>query len=108
MLRLRELRTGEDLTQKQLAEKIGYEAHNIGDWERGKAEPSIRDLIHLADAFEISIDELVGRENTFSVTPSPRINEREKELLSLFRGLNPKDQLFIFDCLHYASLAKKQ
>lgn len=105
MLKIRELRIEDGLTQKELAEKIGAAWYNVGDWERGKAEPSVRDLIRLADAFGISIDELVGRKSLSSAHADAGLNEREKGMLSVFRGLERKEQDFIFECLRYASLA---
>jgi len=59
--RLRELRTGRDLSQRQLAEQIGTSGPIIGRYERGDASPSIDVVEKLADAFEVSVDYLIGR-----------------------------------------------
>ena len=98
MLRLRELRTGEELTQKQLAQKIGYEAHNIGDWERGKAEPSIVDLIKLADVFGCSVDYLIGRADDFDTVKINYDNTPdEKFILTTYKTLPENMKEFIFN-----------
>ena len=93
MLKIREIRESFSLTQKQLGEKIGIDGHNIGDWERGKCEPSSDMLIKLADFFGCSIDYLVGREDDFgnvSVSSSPSdLTKDEKLLLERFRKLGP-------------------
>lgn len=49
-------------TQKQLAQKIGVTHAAISYWENGINIPNVKDCWLLADALEISIDELVGRD----------------------------------------------
>lgn len=77
-LRLKELRIERNLTQKEIAVKLGLTAHNIGDWERGKAEPSAFWLTKLADFFECSIDYLLGREDDFGVLQNITAEEYEQ------------------------------
>ncbi|MCL2061617.1 MAG: helix-turn-helix domain-containing protein [Firmicutes bacterium] len=55
-------RTQEKLTQKQLADKLGLSANNIGHWEKGRTEPDIKTIIKLADIFDVTTDDLLGRE----------------------------------------------
>lgn len=49
------------LTQVKLSELIGVAQSAISAWLSGKKEPSIISLWKLADAFDTSIEELVGR-----------------------------------------------
>ena len=58
---LKELMKGENLKQVQLAESIHVSQSAISAWLSGKKEPSIQSLWLLADYFDISIDELIGR-----------------------------------------------
>ncbi|MFS9152402.1 helix-turn-helix transcriptional regulator [Streptococcus infantis] len=60
--RLKTLRKEKKLTQKELAEQIGIKQNSYSDWETGKNEPSLENLIKLADLFEVSLDCLLGRE----------------------------------------------
>ncbi|HBF86055.1 MAG TPA: transcriptional regulator [Clostridiales bacterium] len=90
MLRLKDLRKEEGLTQKALAEKIGYAAHNVGDWERGKAEPSISDLIKLADVFGCSVDYLIGRTDDFGNINGFTEFSEEERLFSIVTRNIPK------------------
>lgn len=60
-MNLKNLRKEKNLTQKDLAQKLGLSQASISDWEVSKVEPSIDMLIKLADFFETSIDVLVGR-----------------------------------------------
>ena len=58
---LKQWRVSQGLLQKDLAEKISVSVHCISHWETGYTEPSIAQLIALADFFDTTIDELVGR-----------------------------------------------
>ncbi len=49
------------LTQTELAEKVGVSDKVISKWECGETKPSVDVLPALADAFDISIDELFCR-----------------------------------------------
>lgn len=66
------------LSQSGLAKEIGTSHQNINRWENGIVFPSIEFCIRLADYYEISLDELVGRDfigqnkpTKSSVTPKP-------------------------------------
>lgn len=58
---LKELRSAAHLKQSDLAERLHTTQRKISYWESGKIEPDLENLWKLADFFEISIDELVGR-----------------------------------------------
>lgn len=52
------------LTQKQLAEKIGYTEKSVSKWENGSGLPTLEMIAKLADLFEVSLDELVYEETS--------------------------------------------
>ena len=54
-------RISQGLSQQELAEKINVSNKTISHWETGYAVPSIEQFIALANFFETTIDELVGR-----------------------------------------------
>jgi len=56
------LRVAKGMTQEQLAAVLCVSPAAVSKWERNLANPSIEILWELADYFECSIDELVGRE----------------------------------------------
>ena len=60
---LRRLRRARGLTQKQLAERIGYCSRNVSVWECGYTTPRMNTLCDLADALGVSLDELTGRDD---------------------------------------------
>ena len=61
-LKIKELREELQLTQKELAEKIGNVQRNISNWESGASEPDCETILKLSEAFDVSIDELFGKE----------------------------------------------
>lgn len=61
MLRIRELRLENGISQKELAAKFSMSQGNLCDWEKGRTEPNIGTLIAMADFFGVSVDYLVGR-----------------------------------------------
>lgn len=60
--RLKELRKERGWSQQKLAEKTRLSFNAITKIEQGLAKyPTLKTLLKLADAFEISLDELTGR-----------------------------------------------
>ena len=55
------LRVAKRMTQEQLAEELCISPAAVSKWERNQAIPSIEMLCALADFFDCTIDELVGR-----------------------------------------------
>ena len=60
--KLQKLRTNENLTQEELAEKLYVSRAAISKWESGRGYPSIDSLKAIAKYFHITIDELIGSE----------------------------------------------
>ncbi len=60
-LRLKELRLSRGITQLKLAMDLHMNQNSISRYENGSREPSITDLLLLADYFGVSIDYLLGR-----------------------------------------------
>ena len=58
---LKALRRERCIGQSELAEILRISPKTISHWETGYTEPSISQLIALANFFDLSIDELVGR-----------------------------------------------
>lgn len=94
MIKIRELRVEKGLLQAELAKQINKSAVCIGDWERGRCEPSIDDLIKLATIFGCSVDYLLGREDDFGavVNVTSQLSKSQSELLSVFNLLSEEEQ----------------
>lgn len=53
-----------NMTQTELAERVGVKQGTISAYESGAATPGVENLIRLADALNCSLDELCEREET--------------------------------------------
>lgn len=60
--KLKSLRSEKKMTQRELAEKLNVSAQAVSRWENDEVEPSLETLGQLATIFEISVDELFGKE----------------------------------------------
>lgn len=58
---MKKARLEKGYSRSQLSFKARTSVQNIFQWETGKAYPTIINLIPIADALNISLDELVGR-----------------------------------------------
>lgn len=56
------LRKERGWSQEELGEKISVTRQTVSKWELGQTTPELAKLIELSELFQISIDELVGRE----------------------------------------------
>lgn len=56
-----ELRKLNKLTQRDVAKYLGVSQPSYIRYENGKSQPTIENLIKLADLFDVSIDYLCGR-----------------------------------------------
>lgn len=61
--RIQSLRKKHNLTQQQLADQLSVSRQAVSKWEQDFNEPDIRTLIALSHIFEVSVDELVGKED---------------------------------------------
>lgn len=95
MLKLREMRESRGILQKTLAEILNRTQTCISDWERGRTEPSTNDLCLLANYFQCSIDELLGREDYVTgnvVIQGAQLNAFDERLLQVVHMLTLEDQ----------------
>ena len=59
--RLRDLREDADKAQKEIAAVLGIDQRTYSNYETGKREIPVHDLITLANFYGVSIDFIVGR-----------------------------------------------
>lgn len=59
---IQELRKKKGLTQQQLADMLSLSNKTISKWESGAGSPDISNLPPLADALDVSVDELLRGE----------------------------------------------
>ena len=68
-MKLRNLRKEKGISQLKLAMDLNMSQNTISRYETGDREPGINDLIKIAEYFDVSIDNLVGRTN------NPKLNK---------------------------------
>ncbi|MEZ3453868.1 MAG: helix-turn-helix domain-containing protein [Oscillospiraceae bacterium] len=61
--RLRQMRNKNNLSQEELAAKMGVSRQAVSKWERAEASPDTENLILLAKLYGISIDELLNTDS---------------------------------------------
>ena len=59
-LRISDLRKQRDMTQLELADKMGVSYQAVSSWERGSTMPDISRLPEISQILAVSIDELLG------------------------------------------------
>jgi transcriptional regulator with XRE-family HTH domain len=77
--RLKELRKINNMTQAQLAEKLGVASGTVAMWETGKREPNFDMLEKLSDVFDRNIGYIIGRSNDAS---SVKLTEEDMEQMA--------------------------
>jgi HTH-type transcriptional regulator/antitoxin HipB len=68
--KLLKLRKENNLSQEDLAEKLGVTRQAISKWERGESSPDTDNLIQLSNLYRVSLDELLGIDVTTYKSPS--------------------------------------
>ena len=101
---IRECRMKRGLTQEQLGQELGVSTQSISRWENSATYPDIMMLPVIADFFEITIDQLMGRtreckseerEAFFSGIQKLSVDERIKKLREVLQTY-PQDIYFMF------------
>ena len=59
---IRFFRKANNLTQEEVSKQLGGSKNLVSNYENGISTPDIYTLVKLADIFDITLDELVGRE----------------------------------------------
>ena len=99
--RLRELRDQRDISQKELADKLGVNKQTISQYERDVREPSLDMLSSLCDFFNVSADYILGKTNV-----TPRFLNSE-QLALLDGGSLNTDEMNIIVAYRKASDGRK-
>ena len=74
--RLCELRKAHNLSQEELADKLGVSRQAVSKWERSESSPDTDNLIQLASIYNMSLDELInGEEARMTLKEKVIVNE---------------------------------
>lgn len=89
---LRELLELNNITQKELAEKLAFAPSTLGNYIQGTREPDYNTLLIIADYFHVTTDFLLGHKVSADI-----LTHDEELLLHLFRSLTPDQQEFYLE-----------
>lgn len=85
-MKIKELRQKLNLSQVEIAHKLNIPQQTYGNYEIGRTEPNLNTLIKMADFFNCTLDELVGREaDTINLK---YLNENEAYLIRKILKMN--------------------
>ena len=72
------LRKQHNLSQEQVAEKLGVARQTISKWELGETTPEMDKLIIMSELYNITLDELMKEENEGKVVNNPNNTNSQK------------------------------
>jgi len=84
--RIRQLRKDRNLTQADLATRVGIQQSDLCRMETGEYKVSLETLFKILNIFEMNVGEFFHEVAPGQISPS------EAELLQAFRNLSPADQ----------------
>lgn len=61
--KLKQARLAANLTQEELAEKVGVSRQTVSNWENGRSYPDIVSIIVLSDIYDMTLDSLLKGDN---------------------------------------------
>ena len=111
MNRLKSLRNGLNITQKELASFLGINQNTYSYWKNGKVKIDSDSLAKLSDYFDVSIDYILGISNPKKEddvkTPSSE-NKVAPSLQKLYEVASELSEEQIQDVLDYIQFKKYQ
>lgn len=88
-IRLRELReTAGYKSQQSFADAFGVAQSTVGNWEAGKREPNYETTLRLADFFHVSVDYLMGRDDTKDEKKAPEPKTVQRRIMCYGGGVS--------------------
>lgn len=103
MFKLKEIRIESGLTRAELARILKINQGTLANYENCTREASYDLLIAFADFFDISIDELLGREkrpSSIMAECARPLSRVEKDLISSLRKLSANEFNTIYDLVN--------
>lgn len=87
-----------NLKQADLCRLTGIQTSLMSEYISGKKSPAIGNAILIADALDISLDTLVGREERVRYS-EPEKSKYENQLNESMNGLTEKEYSFVLDVI---------
>ena len=75
-----------NITQEQLADKLGVTRQTISSWETGRSYPDIASIVKMSEIFNMSLDELLKEH--------PKLNKQDSsKIKTIAFGKLTKDEI---------------
>lgn len=94
---MRNLLIETDMTQSELANKIGYTQRAVSKWVNNQAEPTESAISNCAKIFNVSTDYLLGLEDDFGTRTASTVSSavdvlssEERQIVEQYRSLPEK------------------
>lgn len=81
--KIRELRTGMNLTQQQLADKLNVSAKTVSHWETGYTLPDMEMMMKLSEVFNVSLNDMVSENSDI---PTQQVAEEYSQQYTRSQG----------------------
>ena len=96
-MKLKELREQQNLSQQDLAKILKVSPSTVSNWESGKRQPDIQMIVVIANYFNVSVDEVLGRsvEDRVRKTNTENHNLDIDEVLKIVNKLKKVDSTYL-------------
>lgn len=94
---LKRFRKERGLTQKQVSDAVGINLRLYQGYESGQTNPATSTVINIADAFNVPLDYLVGRDGEAR-------NNSESYLLNTYRNLDEGSRRTLTDMAQFLNM----
>ena len=84
---LQKLRASKNISQEQLADKIGVSRQSVSAWESGKSSPELEKLVAISNLFNVSLDELTGEISTKKIDFDKEDYNKTYRKIAIIRSL---------------------
>ncbi len=92
MIRLFELRTERELSQRDMAKAMNISQGTYNNWENSNTQPSIEQLIALAKFFGVSVDYLIGNTDDLGIINYSDKDTEHNNFLGMYVSASPEIQ----------------
>lgn len=86
-------RKKQGLTQEELAQRLGVTNQSVSKWESAQCCPDISLIPKIADIFDVSIDELFGKEPKMSITKEVNNSEEDSVFSEAVKIVKENDKI---------------
>lgn len=101
--RLKKIRIDNELTIRELADKISISKSNISNYEQNKSTPAANIIVRYSELFKLTTDWILKGEET-----QLNLSEEEKEVLELFNKLSDKEKWKLIGQLEYITKSNEE